>query len=286
MKFGSQYVKELSFCTGIAYIFYMAGRTQRISGEEGSPAPRLRRRSRPGTFLAFFLLAVLAVSAFQVASKFPDLSDPILRTSSSTVSVHSEGGDLRFLPQGREALPVGFIMYPGAKVPKEAYSYLARSLAEEGYPAVLVDAPLGFAIFGVDAASPSIAALTGVKRWVLAGHSLGGVAASLYAKKHPESVAGIVLLGSYPPGGGSLAGLDLRALSISASNDMLATQEKIEKSRTLLLETTLYLRVPGGNHAQFGEYGSQRGDGAAEIPPGRQQGIVVESVLALMANLR
>src|SRR3989339_1038050 len=76
MKFGSQYVKELSFCTGIAYIFYMAARTQRISGEEGSPAPRLRRRSRPGTFLALFLLAVLAVSVFQVASKFPDLSDP------------------------------------------------------------------------------------------------------------------------------------------------------------------------------------------------------------------
>jgi len=177
-------------------------------------------------------------------------------------------------------------MYPGAKVPKEAYSYLGRAVAEAGYPAVLLDVRLGFAIFDAQAASRPITALPGIRKWVLAGHSLGGVAASGFAKKHQDQVSGIVFLGSYPSASGSLAETRIRVLSISASNDMLATQEKIGKARPLLPDSANYIGIAGGNHAQFGDYGTQKGDGAAEIPPSRQQRSVAESVLALLASLR
>lgn len=256
MMFKPQYAKQLSFCTGIAYIFFMTSRKQRFSGEEWNQTAKIRRHPRVRAFITLVLLAILIISAIQMFSKFPDMSDPVLRVSTSAVDVHSDGKDIYFMPHGAENASLGFIMYPGAKVPKEAYSYLARSLAEAGYPAVLLDAPLG------------------------------GVAAALFAKKHLDIVSGIVFLASYPPGGGSLAEARLQVLSISASNDMLATREKIEKARRLLPESTRYVRISGGNHALFGDYGSQRGDGAAEITSGRQQGVVVDSVLALLASLQ
>ena len=284
--FKPQYAKQLSFCTGIAYIFFMTSRKQRFSGEEWNQTAKIRRHPRVRAFITLVLLAILIISAIQMFSKFPDMSDPVLRVSTSAVDVHSDGKDIYFMPHGAENASLGFIMYPGAKVPKEAYSYLARSLAEAGYPAVLLDAPLGFAIFDVGAASRPAATLPGIRTWVLAGHSLGGVAAALFAKKHLDIVSGIVFLASYPPGGGSLAEARLQVLSISASNDMLATREKIEKARRLLPESTRYVRISGGNHALFGDYGSQRGDGAAEITSGRQQGVVVDSVLALLASLQ
>ncbi|MFA5851635.1 MAG: alpha/beta family hydrolase, partial [Spirochaetales bacterium] len=160
------------------------------------------------------------------------------------------------------------------------------SVAEAGYPAVLLSVPLGFAIFNPSAASRPIASLPGVRKWVLAGHSLGGVAASLYAREHQDIIAGIVYLGSYPPGGGSLAGTKIKALSLSGTNDMLATAEKIDKAKPLLPESVRYVVIQGGNHAQFGDYGPQRGDGVAEITPRLQQSIVVESVLALLASMQ
>jgi len=238
------------------------------------------------TLIALGFLVFLGLALAQFFSPLPDRSDPALRASSPSVSVYAKGGDLYFLPPGGETAALGLIIYPGARVPKEAYSYLARSVAEAGYAAVLVSVPAGFAIFNPSAASRPIAVLPGIARWVLAGHSLGGVAASLYARDHRDIIAGIAYLGSYPPGGGSLAGAKIQALVLSGTNDLLATAEKIDKAKPLLPESVRSVIIQGGNHAQFGEYGPQRGDGVAEITPRHQQSIVVESVLALLASSR
>lgn len=266
----------------------MGRRKENIEKEkEKEKVPRSRGKHRRARFvLAVLVLAFLGLSLAQLFSKLPNRSDPSLRLSSATLKVYQEKGDLYFLPKGGENAPIGFVLYPGAKVPKEAYSYLARSVALAGYPAVLVNVPLGYAIFDVGAASRPIAALPGVRAWALAGHSLGGVAASLFAKKHEDIVKGIIYLGSYPPGVGSLAGTSVKALSLVATNDMLATKDKIDNARSRLPESTRYVEIQGGNHAQFGDYGPQRGDGAADITPSRQQSIVVDAVLALLASLQ
>lgn len=263
-----------------------ASSSKATSPHTAAPARKKGCGSRVKALSFIALFAILTVSLLQFFSPLPDRSDPSSRTSSSLMNIYTEGGDLYFLPRGSEDAPLGFILYPGAKVPKEAYSYLGRAVAEAGYPAALLDVRLGFAIFDSEAASRPIAALPGIKKWVLAGHSLGGVAASSFAKTHQDIVGGIVFLGSYPSTGGSLSRTRVRALSVSASNDMLATQEKIDAAKALLPDSTSYVRISGGNHAQFGEYGTQKGDGAADIPPSRQQQSVVDSVLALLASLR
>jgi len=256
------------------------------SSEDSKSAPKKGCGRRLKVFFALAISAILVAGLIQMFSPLPDRSDPALRTPTSSMDIYEEGEDLYFLPAGSEDAALGFILYPGAKVPKEAYSYLGRAVAEAGYPAVLLGVRLGFAIFDTKAASRSMAALPGVRKWVLAGHSLGGVAASDFARKHQDLVDGIVFLGSYPSASGSLAETRIRVLSISATNDMLATQEKIGKARTLLPDSTSYVRIAGGNHAQFGDYGTQKGDGAAEIPPSRQQRSVMESVLTLLASLQ
>ena len=37
--------------------------------------------------------------------------------------------------------------------------------------------------------------------------------------------------------------------------------------------------IPGGNHAQFGDYGPQRGDGEAVITPDEQQTQTAQTIL-------
>lgn len=264
----------------------MTDKKSRAAGEKTTVPAGPGRGFRLRSLLIIALVLLLSIAAFQVLAPAADRSDPALRTSTADLRVYAEKGDLYFIPKKPGATSMGFVFYPGAKVPKEAYSYLARALAQAGYPTVLVGVPLGFAIFGVESAARPAVALPDVKTWVVGGHSLGGVAAALYAKKHQDLVAGIVFLASYPPGGASLANTKIQALSISASNDMLATREKIAKSRLLLPESTRYLVIDGGNHAQFGDYGTQRGDGAAEIPPSLQQRVTAESVSAFLASLR
>ncbi|HRF99238.1 MAG TPA: alpha/beta hydrolase, partial [Aggregatilineales bacterium] len=58
---------------------------------------------------------------------------------------------LVFSPVG-ESPTVGFIIYPGAKVPPEAYAPTAHAIASDGYLVVIVPMPLNFAIFNISAA--------------------------------------------------------------------------------------------------------------------------------------
>lgn len=243
-----------------------------------------KKKFHPGQIA---ITTIVLVLLFIVGSGFlaglPDLSDPQLKRSSETVEVEKIGNDLYFIPKV-DKKPLGFIFYPGAKVPEGAYSYLARAVAEAGYPSVLLKMPLGYAIFDTKAAARAVRQLSDVNEWVVSGHSLGGVAAAMFARDNLNIVKGIVFLASYPAGGSSLANTEMRVLSISASNDMLATAEKIEKAKPLLPPHAEYQVIQGGNHAQFGTYGVQKGDGVAEIPAGLQLSAVIESVLAFLAK--
>jgi hypothetical protein len=46
-----------------------------------------------------------------------------------------------------------------------------------------------------------------------------------------------------------------------------------------------YIEIAGGNHAQFGEYGPQPGDGLAEIPGTTQRKATVEEALVLLGRV-
>jgi hypothetical protein len=179
----------------------------------------------------------------------------------------------------------GLIFYPGGRVDARAYAPLARSIAESGYLVVIVPMPLNLAIFGSNRAQEVIDTYPGVQRWAIGGHSLGGAMAARFAYQNPASVQGLVLMASYPASSDDLSDYDLKVLSIYGTQDAVMADGSIEDSRALLPDDTRWAAIEGGNHAQFGWYGSQSGDGQATISRREQQAAVVGETLQLLRDL-
>jgi hypothetical protein len=203
--------------------------------------------------------------------------------SDSQVSVTSDPW-LVFQPvQGTPT--TGFIIYPGGRVDPRAYAPQAHEIASKGYLVVIVPMPLNLAVFGSSKAAAVMREFPDIENWVIGGHSLGGSMAALYAYNHMDQIDGLVLWASYPASSNDLSDSALKVVSISASQDGLATPEKIDASRPLLPADTTWVEIIGGNHAQFGWYGSQPGDQAASISRQDQQSQVVQSTLDLLNSI-
>ena len=136
------------------------------------------------------------------------------------------------LPAFETPPTVGFIFYPGGRVDYRAYAPVLRMIAESGYFVALVPAPLNLAFFDMNAAAPVLAQYPEIRHWVVGGHSLGGVAASVFAKDHLDQLDGIVFFASYPADD-SLKNSDIKVLSIYGTNDM-AGMETFEEKKSLL----------------------------------------------------
>lgn len=204
--------------------------------------------------------------------------------SDKRVSVTKHDGYISFSPPGVTP-PAGFIFYPGARVDYRAYAPVLRQIAGQGYFVAVVKVNLNLAFFEVNAADEVISAHPEIALWVVGGHSLGGVAASSYASAHPDRVRGVVLWASYPADD-SLKRLNMPVLSVYGSNDGLAGGERIEASRALLPDFTLYFVIEGGNHAQFGAYGEQSGDNPASIPAEAQWQQTAQATLKFLESLQ
>ena len=200
--------------------------------------------------------------------------------SSEDVEVRTlSTGDLAFVPHSPT---VGLVFYPGAKVQPEAYAPLLRSCAERGVLCVLVRPPLNFALFDSAAAQGALAQFPDMQKWILVGHSLGGVAAAQYVAKNPEDVDALVFLSSYPAS--DLSSFAGAALSIVGSEDKVLNRVAYEEGRAWLPSTAQALVIVGGNHAYFGNYGAQKGDGAASILREDQQRETVDAIVSLAAG--
>jgi len=183
--------------------------------------------------------------------------------SDNTVVVTEKAGYTSFAPVGAEPTS-GFIFYPGGRVDYRSYAPPLRKIAAQGYLVVLVPVRLNLAFFDINAAEPVLKDFLAIRHWAIGGHSLGGVAAAIFANSHPQ-INGIVFWASYP-GDNSLKDSNLKIMSIYATQDGLATGPKIAESRALLPAGTLFVPIAGGDHAQFGAYGPQPGDNPASIP--------------------
>lgn len=174
-------------------------------------------------------------------------------------------------PSETEAL----IFYPGAKVEAAAYAPLLRQLAGAGMDVLLVEMPLRFAFFGMDKAAPLLEQYDYVN-WYIGGHSLGGAVAANYACACPERLSGVILLAAYPtkPMDESLV-----LISIYGSEDGLLNPDRVAAGRDYAPKTYAEIVLEGGNHAQFGSYGVQTGDGEAVLSPEEQRRQTVEAIL-------
>jgi len=250
-----------------------------------TPAIRRRRPRRRTVVLAIVGVLVVALVGglawfFSPQPLLPEATAAL--ASTATASFADEETGLTFTPTAASPT-VGLVIYPGAKVPAEAYAPTARALAERGYLAVVVPMPLNFAIFGIGAADGVIAAHPGVDRWAIGGHSLGGAMAAQYAADHPDAVAGLVLCGAYSAADLSAGGL----LASSAYGSLDAAAPTIEDPATkaLLPPGTTYVRIEGGNHEQCGWYTGQPNDPPATISRQDQQDRIVEAWAAVLAGV-
>lgn len=192
----------------------------------------------------------------------------------------------------------GILFYPGGLVDPHAYIQPLQELTAAGYPVVIVKVTGNLAIFNVGKAA-QFRNLVPVEKWVIGGHSLGGVIASYDVRDAPEDYAGLFLWASFPGEAGSVADWQGAVLSLSGEKDGLALAEDVEANKAYLPSpvvvqdiadfprnstagTTIYHEIQGGNHAQFGSYGPQNGDGAASISKEQQHQEIITFMLAFL----
>lgn len=163
------------------------------------------------------------------------------------------------------------IFYPGAKVEESAYLPLLEQLRQEGLACILVPMPFHMAIFDSDAALDVMEQFPDISHWYIGGHSMGGAMASQFASQHPDLVEGLILLGAYPYG--EYAAEDTLTVYGSLNTSVA---EKIDYTENVVI-------IEGGNHAQFGNYGPQKGDAPAEITDAEQQAVTVSAIVEFIA---
>lgn len=239
---------------------------------------------RIGPILAAILVGAAAIAAAFYFRPYRAPGEGSLLSSDASAVVERGPLGLVFLPASGEA-KAGLAFYPGARVPPEAYAYLGKALAGAGYLTVVLALPLNFAIFSPSMARKAIDAYPSIPRWTVGGHSLGGAMAASFCSSAPAKVSGLLLLASYPGGKTDLSASRIRVLSISASNDGLATPAKLQAARRLLPGDARFVELSGGNHAQFGDYGVQPGDGTATLSAELEHRAVVEESLAFMGEI-
>jgi hypothetical protein len=180
----------------------------------------------------------------------------------------------------------GLILYPGGRVDPRSYAPLAHGIAAQGYLVVIVPMPLNLAVAGVDRAAQVQATYAQIEHWAIGGHSLGGAMACRYVKENPGAVDGLVLWATYPAEGDDLSARDLAVVSIYGTKDGLATPDEIQVSRDRLPPETTWVRIEGGNHAQFGWYGTQPRDNRATISRRQQTDQILAATVELLARLQ
>lgn len=250
------------------------------------------------TLFSLLILLLLAAGGFVLWAETPASPGPAALAaleSDEFVYVFQREDHIVFYPAiceaqiaeenaaGQQHLIKGFIFYPGGRVDYRAYAPALRKLAGQGVIVFLVRVRLNLAFFDIEAGAPLLEKIEGVDLWAAGGHSLGGVAASLFAQNHPE-VRGVVFWASYPADERFRAA-NLPALSLYGTLDGLARPEQIEQSRALLPDTARFVSIEGGNHAQFGDYGFQNGDNPASIPAERQWEQAAQATLEFLQSL-
>ena len=239
-----------------------------------------KKHRRLGTALMITatLVILMAGGALVYAADYYPASADALAALASTdaVTVETTGDGVVFLPDEPLA---GLIFYPGGKVEHTAYAPLMRALAEEGVLCVLTEMPLRLAVLDMNAADGIAEKYPQVTRWGIGGHSLGGAMAASYAAAHGEELDALILLAAYAT---RPLPQDMAVVSLTGTADTVLNWDKYDQNRANLPAAAQEISIPGGNHAQFGAYGPQKGDGAASITAEAQLQAVADACLAVL----
>ena len=213
-----------------------------------------------GLKIGFGMILILGISFLWYTSEYYRADAEALSVlSKSYVIEHNDYIELK------ADSDVGLIFYPGGKVEAYAYLVLLDSIRNEGVNVFLVKMPFKLAVFNINAATSILESHSNINKWYIAGHSLGGAMASQYLDKNADKFDGLIQLSAYP-----LNDKEEHVLIMFGSNDGVLDLDKMKNLNTFVIE--------GGNHAYFGNYGEQEGDGVASISRASQQAITVQAI--------
>jgi dienelactone hydrolase len=229
--------------------------------------------------IALLVVATIGFLAWTRLARYPAFPEA---TALAQTAQTSQGW---YVFQPAQPSDTGFIFYPGGLVDPAAYAPLMKQLSDQGIMTVIVPMPLDLAVFGVNKANDVIAAYPDIKQWIIGGHSLGGSMAAEFVKGNPTAVKGIAFLASYPADSTNLSVLPIKVTSIYGTNDGVARNVFKDSLARLPADTPLVI-IDGGNHAQFGDYGPQAGDGMATISREEQQQQTAKAVAELANELK
>jgi dienelactone hydrolase len=231
-------------------------------------------------FKVLFLSILFAVSSCKRYDSAIQIGDiPI------DVSAHNTENYIHIYPNQNNTAAkhdIGVLFYPGGAVAPEAYTQMLAGIAQKGYTVCTVKMPLDLAVFDAKKGLKYLDKFAGVRRWIIVGHSLGGAMAGDVIESDSDKFKGLVFLAAYP--NKSLKDIAIPTLSIYGSNDKVADQSKI-KDEAKYPNAARFIEISGGNHAQFGTYGAQKGDGDASISANEQHKQTQNAVLGLLVGL-
>jgi len=186
--------------------------------------------------------------------------------------ISSDNGLVTIQPDNTAVRNIGLIFYPGGKVEATAYVPLLKKISDQGITVVLNEMPMNLAVFDIKAADDIYDKYPDISKWYIAGHSLGGVMASSYVGNNSDKVEGLILLGAYP-----INDADINTLVLYGTHDIKLDLTKLEGQENVV-------EIVDGNHAYFGDYGEQEGDGKSLISRKKQQEIAVKEIVSFIVE--
>lgn len=227
--------------------------------------------------IAIIILGILGVIVWSKTGTYPARKVAFSALESTDRVTITQDKWIVFEPV--EETDTGLIFYPGGLVEPTAYAPILHQIAEKGVLVIIIPMPLNLAIINSGAANVVIDAYPEISTWILAGHSLGGASAAIFAENNPKRIDAIALWDSYPPDSADLSDNPIPVISIFGTTNNLPNTENLNDKKHLLPADTIFVGIEGASHAQFGDYGPQKGDVVPALSLQEQHEQVAEIML-------
>ena len=170
------------------------------------------------------------------------------------------------------------IFFQGFQIEATAYAPIMHELAASGVDCIVLKMPLREAHLLEGAATYTLQNFD-YETWYIAGHGSGALAASEWASKNADKIAGIIMLGGYPEKDITEVS---RAAIILGTLDSITDQTAMSEAMGYLPASAQVLGIEGGNYSQFADIELMELDTPATITPEEQWKQTVSLILSVI----
>jgi hypothetical protein len=227
--------------------------------------------------VSIIIIGILGILVWSITGTYPARTVALSALESTDRVTVTQDKWIVFEPDTET--DTGLIFYPGGLIEPTAYAPVLHQIAEKGVLVIITPMPLNLAILNTGAANAVIDAYPYISTWILAGHSLGGASAAIFAENNPIRIDTFAFWDSYPADSADLSDNTISVVSIFSTTNNIPNTDNFNDKKHLLPADTRFIGIEGANHAQFGDYGPQKGDVVASMSLADQHEQVAEIML-------